>query len=287
MIVNVDTFVASTDQLPGMSPAQVGRKVAVMSLSDLAAKGVVPSALMLSLSVPSDYNLGDAVEIIRGASQYCLKNKVHLIGGDTGLASDVVVTGVALGLAHPDEIVKRSGAQPGDIVAVCGMFGLTSVAFKILLEDMQAPPKLTERALVAAYKPEIDLEIVHKLSSIEAVSSSMDSSDGLGVTLHTMSRHSGVRFEIDSIPAPPDVIEFAEHHGLDPVDLVFNGGEEFAVVLTIPANRWLDAVAVGRTGRFAVRRIGRVVEGEGVVLFHDGAYSPIPDVGYDSLRKWS
>ena len=50
LVINVDTFVRKTDWLPGMTPAQVGRKTAVMALSDLAAKGAKPLAIMLSLS---------------------------------------------------------------------------------------------------------------------------------------------------------------------------------------------------------------------------------------------
>ncbi len=289
VVINVDTLVGSTDRLPGMSAAQIGRKVAVMTLSDLVAKGVQPTMMMLSLSVPPDTNQEESLEIVRGASQYCLKNGVQLIGGDTGLADDLVVTGVAIGTAHPAEIVPRSGAKPGDIVAVSGRFGLTSVAFKMLLEGLEPPPSLAQRALIAAYKPVIDYDLIRRLRSASAVTSSMDSSDGLAVTLNAISEHSNVRLEIERIPMAPGVADFASANGLDAMDLVFGGGEEFALVFTVPPEKWDDAVEISRQSTFGMTRIGRVTQGRGVVLLGEAGSNPvpIPPRGYDSFREWS
>jgi len=133
MVINVDTFVRETDWLPNMTAAQVGRKTAVMSLSDLAAKGAKPVCTMLSLCVPDDYDASEASELVRGFSQYGLKAGIPFIGGDMGMASDVILTGIAMGMAPPNRIVTRRGAKVGDIVAVTGKFGFTSVAYEIYI----------------------------------------------------------------------------------------------------------------------------------------------------------
>ncbi len=286
LVVNVDTFVGSTDWLPGMSAAQVGRKLAVMTLSDVVTKGVTPTSIMLSLSVPADYDGTEAQEIVRGMSQYCLKNSVSFIGGDTGTASDVVLTGVAFGMADPDAIVTRSGAQVGDIIAVSGIFGLTSVAFKMFLDGIDVKGSLAQRAMIAAYKPTIDFDIVKTLRSHDAVTSSMDSSDGLGITLNTMASNSGVGFEIDNLPVAGGVAKFAEDHGIDLLDLILAGGEEFAVVLTIPEEKWDVAQKVSKDSTFGLKAIGRVVEGTGVVWNGPDGPVEIPSSGYDSFREW-
>ncbi|MCK5265867.1 MAG: thiamine-monophosphate kinase, partial [Candidatus Thorarchaeota archaeon] len=147
LVINVDTFVRETDWLPDMTPAQVGRKTAVMTLSDIVAKGAIPTATMLSLCVPSNYESESAREIVRGFSQYCMKADIPFIGGDLGLSSDVVLTGVALGVAPPEDIITRGGAQAGDTIAVTGKFGLTSVAFEILLRGREAEDALRNRAI--------------------------------------------------------------------------------------------------------------------------------------------
>ncbi|MHA1771308.1 MAG: thiamine-phosphate kinase [Candidatus Thorarchaeota archaeon] len=286
VVINVDTFVASTDQLPGMSDAQMGRKLAVMTMSDLVAKGVTPAAVMLSLSVPPEYDQQLAQEIVRGFSQYCIKNSIAFIGGDTGTALDVVLTGVGIGVASPDEIVTRGGARVGDIVAVSGFFGLTSVAFQMLLKGIKVDGSLAQRATIAAYKPVIDFTLVQNLVREHAVTSSMDSSDGLGITLNTMADLSGVAFELDRLPIAGGVSQFAKKHGLDLLSLVLAGGEEFALVLTIPQDKWTKAQEVAKAGIFGLRAIGRVVEGTGVTWQSPDGPITIPATGYDSFREW-
>ncbi|MEM2142596.1 MAG: AIR synthase related protein, partial [Candidatus Thorarchaeota archaeon] len=147
VVANVDTFVQSKDRLPHMTDAQMGRKTAVMVLSDIVAKGARPMATMLSLCVPDDYPVNGALEAVRGFSDYCLKNGVHFLGGDLGSSSELILTGVAIGTAYPDLIVTRKGSSVGDLVAVTGLFGLTSVGFHILLRNIPAPAELRNSAL--------------------------------------------------------------------------------------------------------------------------------------------
>ncbi len=287
VVINVDTLVGSSDWLPGMSAAQVGRKAAVMVLSDIVTKGANPLATMQSLCVPADYDSVSAQEIVRGFSQYCLKSGIPLIGGDMGTASDVVLTGVGIGVADPAHIITRGDAQVGDIVAVTGMFGLTAVAFHILLNGLTADSSLHQRALLAAYKPSIDLHLVPSLAGAGAVTSSMDSSDGLGITLNTMASHSNMCFEITRLPIASGVASFAQQHSLDSLTLVMSGGEEFIPVLTIPTSQWDIAVEVARHNHVSLIRIGEVVTGSGVVYKGPDGEIDIPPTGYDNFREWT
>jgi len=75
-----------------------------------------------------DYDVSASQELIRGYSQYCLKSGIPFIGGDLGSSSEVVLTGVAIGMAAPETIVTRSGTKEGDIIAVTDLFGLTSAS---------------------------------------------------------------------------------------------------------------------------------------------------------------
>jgi thiamine-monophosphate kinase len=286
IVANVDTFVRRTDWLPGMSAAQVGRKTAVMALSDLAAKGAKPVCTMLSLCMPEDYDAQEASELVRGFSQYGLKAGIPCIGGDTGMASDVILTGIALGVAPPNGIITRGGARAGDIVAVTGHFGLTSIAFEILLRGRDTEDSLQKNALLAAYKPQINLEVVPALAAKGAVNSSMDSSDGLGITLNTMAEHSNVRFVIDSLPTAEGVEAFAKSHKLDEMKLIMQGGEEFLLVLTIPESNYDEAAKTARAKHSSLIRIGKVQSGKGVVFQSPKETIDIPSSGYDNFREW-
>ncbi|MGY5880100.1 MAG: thiamine-phosphate kinase [Candidatus Thorarchaeota archaeon] len=286
IVVNVDTFVSKTDWLSGMTAAQVGRKTAVMTLSDLAAKGAKPICTMLSLCVPEDFEADEASEIVRGFSQYGLKAGIPFIGGDMGLSSDVVLTGVGLGVAPPEGIIPRNGAQPGDIVAVTGYFGYTSVAFEALLRGRAVEPNLHKKALLAAYKPAINLEIVPALAEKGAITASMDSSDGLGITLNTIAKQSKVSFVIERLPAGSGVELFARKNMLDEMKLVMQGGEEFLIVMTIPEGKFEEAQEIAEVKRVPLIDIGYVQKGDRVAYESSEGYVDIPSSGYDNFKEW-
>jgi thiamine-monophosphate kinase len=286
MVVNVDTFVRSTDWLPGMTAAQVGRKTAVMTLSDLAAKGARPLCTMLSLCVPADFDATEASELVRGFSQYGFKAGIPFIGGDMGMASDVILTGIAMGTVSPERIITRRGAKVGDIIAVTGTFGLTSVAYQILLRGLKAGTNLQKDALLAAYKPVINLEIVSALAARAAVNACMDSSDGLGITLNTIAEQSKVRFVIHSLPTAKGIHAFAQAHAMNEMKVVMQGGEEFLLVLTIPASKHDEAASIAKSNRIQLIKIGHVQEGKGVVYESTEGYVDIPSSGYDNFKEW-
>jgi len=287
LVINVDTFVRETDWLPDMTPAQVGRKTAVMTLSDIVAKGATPTATMLSLCVPSDYESEDAQEIVRGFSQYCMKADIPFIGGDLGLSSDVVLTGVALGVAPPEDIITRGGAQAGDTIAVTGKFGLTSVAFEILLRGREADDTLRNRAIKAAYKPQIIYDFIPALARKGAITSSMDSSDGLGITLHTMASLSGMGFVVEKLPDASGVESFSRNNLLNTMKMVMQGGEEFILVVTIPNEKWDTALEIAQEREVLLHEIGTVQKGEGVVYESSEGHVEIPSDGYDTFREWN
>jgi thiamine-monophosphate kinase len=286
IVINVDTFVRNTDWLPGMTAAQVGRKTAVMTLSDLAAKGARPACTMLSLCVPADFDASEAGELVRGFSQYGLKAGIPFIGGDMGMASDVILTGIAVGIVSPERIVSRRGAKIGDIIAVTGTFGFTSVAYRIILDKLKAEAGLQKDALLAAYKPAINLEIVPALAARFAVTASMDSSDGLGITLNTIAEQSKVRFVIHSLPTAKSIDAFAQAHSMDEMKLVMQGGEEFLLVLTIPESKYAEAASIAKSKQSPLIKIGQVQEGKGVVYDSSDGSVDIPSSGYDNFKEW-
>ena len=286
IVVNVDTFVRETDWLPGMTEAQAGRKTAVMALSDIVAKGATPLATLLSLCVPKEFDALAAQELVRGFSQYCVKTGVPFIGGDVGSSSDVVLTGVAIGIAPPEGIVIRGGTKDGDIIAVTGDFGLTSVAFEVLLNGKKADDDLKNKAIGAAYRPDIHFGFVSALSEKGAASASMDSSDGLGITLNTMADQSGVSLLIEELPIAEGVAHFSKDLSIPEWKLVMQGGEEFILVLAIPESKWDYAKKMAKKMHVPLKRIGYASSGEGVVYESSDGPLTISAAGYDNFREW-
>jgi thiamine-monophosphate kinase len=286
LVVNVDTFVKSTDWLPGMTAKQAGRKTAVMTLSDLAAKGVQPIASLLSVCVPNDTEAVEVRDIVSGFSHFVSKARVPYIGGDMGSSKDIVLTGVAFGITPPDRVITRGGANVNDIIATTGPFGLTTLAFRMLIDSLEVSELLKGDVLKAAYEPTIHLGFISGLSEKESVSASMDSSDGLGITLNTMAAQCESCFVIERLPCTKTVTEFAEKKGIDLLDLVMRGGEEFELVLTIPKEKWDSASRIAADQKVELTPIGRVKEGSGVLWQSKEGVIPVLPAGYDNFREW-
>ncbi len=284
IIVTVDSLSEGSDRLPGMSYQQLGWKCAVYSLSDLAAKGAKPLALLLSLSAPSSLDVEEAESIVKGFSSACRKFNALYVGGDLGEAPEVMVTSVGLGVAERSPI-SRSGARPGDLVAVTGHFGWTGLAFKILLEGFPVKDEQLKRlALRSVYSPKPRVNLGVALAESGVISASIDSSDGLAKSLHELSRMSGVGFEVIELPAPPRLRKYAEAHGLELFDLVFYGGEEFELVVTVRQGMWPQACRVARAAGGKLLRIGKVVEENKVYYQSKGEERTIPPLGWSHFE---
>ena len=282
LVINTDMLVWETDIPRGMTPYQAARKAVVMSVSDLGAKGVQPIAFMPSIGLPSDYPVASVEEMARGFEAGAREYGAYVVGGDTNEACDVVISGVALGVAQESKIMKRaSGACPGDLLATTGAFGVTSAGFKHLLEGLEIPGGIEKPILDSIYLPRARVKEGIALAETGAVTGCMDSSDGLAVSLYDLARSTGTGFKVTEPPVDPAATRFAERHGLDVADLVLYGGEEYELVFTFrPENEGKIREALGGVG-CSLLVIGEVTEEKDIVLTVDGAVKPIRRGGWD------
>jgi thiamine-monophosphate kinase len=280
-VLNTDMLVWETDVPRGMTPYQAARKAVVMNFSDLGAKGVQPQGFMASLGIPRDLEVEAVEEMARGFEAGAREYGGYVIGGDTNEASDIIISGVALGVAWNDRIIKREGAKPGDILATTGPFGLTAAAFKVLLEGLEPPEGLRETLVESVYSPDARVREGIALAESGAATSSIDSSDGLAMSLYDLSRSSGVGFRIEALPIPPEVEAYAEHHGLDPGKLALYGGEEYELVFTVEAGHLEDAREALEAVGCELLELGVTTRETGIMVLIDGMKRPIEKRGWE------
>ncbi|MFB0501205.1 MAG: thiamine-phosphate kinase [Candidatus Bathyarchaeia archaeon] len=265
-VIKTDMLVGKTDVPPGMTLRQAARKAVVMNISDLAAKGVQPLALLASIGVPRNFTKKDVWQIGRGLNEGAREYNAYVLGGDTNEASDLVISCTAFGICEKRHLMRRSGAKPSDIVAVTGLFGKTSSGLKILLEHFFAPPKLKTKLVRAVYMPRARLREGLTLAQTRATTSSIDSSDGLAWSLHEISKASNVGFLIDKFPVAQEAKQFAEIHHLDLIELCMYGGEEYELLVTIKSRLWEKAKkAVEHVGASLIK-IGVVTKEKNLLL---------------------
>jgi thiamine-monophosphate kinase len=284
-VLKTDMLVDKTDIPPGMSLRQAGRKAVVMNVSDFAAKGVKPRVALVSLGLPRNLKQMDIEELAEGLNAGAREYDCYVVGGDTGEASDIVVSVSLFGVARGDELMLRSGARPGDIVAVTGPFGKTSAGLMILLNNLRVAPRLRKVLVESVLTPQARLKEGVALSRARCVSASIDSSDGLAWSLHELSHASNVGFLIDALPLAEEAERFAELHGLDAVKLALYGGEEYELVLTVKPECWVKAQHVLNEAGGVLLPIGRVTSKMGLVLSRGGQRHVIEPKGYEHFMS--
>jgi thiamine-monophosphate kinase len=282
-VINMDMLVGKTDVPRTMSLWQAARKAVIMNISDLAAKGAQPLALLASIGAPPNLTETDIQQIGKGLNAGAREYNAYILGGDTNEASDLVISCMALGVCSKHHLIKRSGAKPGDYVAVTGSFGKTASGLKILMDGLSVPEnggELVDSVLMP--KARVKEGIV--LAQSQAATASIDSSDGLAWSLHEISRASKVGFQVDKLPVAPEAERFAEIHGFDPVELALYGGEEYELLVTIKPRLWQKAKKAVETVGGSLIKVGQVTEEKQLLLKTGGKLVSIEARGWEHFK---
>jgi len=276
-----DMLVQSTDAPKQMRLWQIARKSIVSSLSDLACKGVKPLATLVSLAIPKHFTAKDIKELADGFKIAEKEFAVNIIGGDTNEGKELVIDCCMVGLS--DHIVKRSGAKNGNLIITSGPFGYSASGLKILTKKAKANTIFKNKAARAVLMPKPRLEFGLLLARY--ATSSMDSSDGLAITLHELSKQSKKRFIVNELPATNDTKEFAKRNRYDYNELVLHGGEEYEIVTTIPKRYLVKVRTLAKKAGCRLFVIGTVQKGNGIFIVKKGKKSKIERRGWEHLAR--
>ena len=281
LVTKVDMLVEHTDVPRGMSYRQAARKAVAMSVSDFASKGVRPDSFMVSLGVRKGISQRRVDDLASGFRDAEREWGVHLVGGDTNEAKELIIDCAMIGFAR--RVVPRSGASPGEVLVVTGPFGYPAAGLKILMSGAKAEARFGEKARASVLRPSPDLAV--GLALAPYLTSSMDSSDGLARSLHTLAEQSGVGFEVMSLPVGRGVRKFAKENGLSAEELVLRGGEEYVIVGTVERGILVKANGAARRAGGQLIEVGMATSRRGkVVLNSRGDVSAIGDEGWTHLR---
>jgi thiamine-monophosphate kinase len=257
-----------------------------MNVSDFAAKGVQPRAVMVSLGLPADVSRAELEELAKGLDAGAREYGAYVVGGDTGEACDLIMSVQLFGIADKGGLMLRVGAKPGDILAVSGEFGRSAAGLCLLQNPKCKAPKITRKALTeTVLMPKARLAEGLALRRCGGVSASMDSSDGLAWCLHELSAQSQVGFAVDCLPIAKDVLAFAELNGLDAADLALHGGEEYELVVAVKPQMWSEAEAAVAGVGGKLLPIGKATSEKRLVLKTGVKTEPIEPRGFEHFTS--
>ena len=280
-LVKSDMLVQSTDVPTGMKLHQVARKSLVSCVSDFACKGIKPRYAIISLAIPKGFTRKMVNELATGFANASREFDVRIIGGDVNQGKEIVIDVSMFGVG--DRLVRRGGAKNGDIIVTSGPFGYTLSGLKIILQKLKAEPKFVKKCKRSVFLPTPRLEF--GLQAARYFSASMDSSDGLSITLNDMSKLSKKRFFVTRIPTEKDVEMFAKKKKINMTDLVFCGGEEYEMVATIPKKNLRVVRKIAKKLRVPLYEIGYVANGKKVILVDKKQEKTLKRCGWVHLRS--
>lgn len=276
-VVTTDLMVHGPDfRLAWSRPHDLGWKAAASNLSDVAAMGARPTALVVAIAAPSHSPITLLEGIADGFRDACqaLAPGCGIVGGDLSVSATLTIAVTAFGDLEARAPVLRSGARVGDIVAVSGLLGEAARGLRVLFTravgaDGEPDAALAEalRGLTAAQLAPSPPIADGRAAALAGATAMIDVSDGLAIDADRVARASGVALDFDSSAL-----------GDDPA-LALGGGEDHSLLATFPASAALP-------GGF--RQVGTVIDARtahGASILLDGHRQPV--TGWDPFASYS
>ncbi|MFC5390216.1 thiamine-phosphate kinase [Brevundimonas bullata] len=273
LILTKDAIIEGVHFLPDDPLDTVAQKLLRVNLSDLAAKGAEPFGYLLACHWSERCGWPEREAFVAGLRRDQAIFDISLLGGDTvktpGPAS---FSATLLGWAPSSSTVSRGGARPGDLVFVTGTIGDGWLGLQAAQGALSLEPERMD-ALEAAYRtpmPRVEFApVVRGLATASA-----DVSDGLLADAGHIAEASGVGMELDLEVLPLSAAAQAWLDSrVDPqgaLELLATGGDDYEIVLTVPAGAEKALRREAERRHLRLTRIGRVVEGKGVIVRHLG-----------------
>jgi thiamine-monophosphate kinase len=281
-----------SDSIP---PFALGRRLAAVNLSDIAAMGGRPAWALVSLLLPSGEPVSWTDDMYRGICQELERYDADIVGGNVSATRGPLTMELFLaGQVPVGKVLRRSGARVGDLVCVTGTLGDSAAGLMLTSRpEVSVDASVREVLIHRHWMPSPRVAAGQYLARCGHVSACIDISDGLFQDAGHLATSSGVGITIhlDSLPLSSEARRAGEACGEDAVTWALSGGEDYELLFTVPENR-VESVLCGlQTGTDThAARIGVVgtcgAPGDAVVVLHpDGSVRRDIRAGHDHLAR--
>jgi thiamine-monophosphate kinase len=240
----------------------LGRRLAAVNLSDIAAMGAEPRFALVSFAIPRGTPGSFVEDIERGAVTMLSRYDARVVGGNVTSTRGPLVCDMTLIGACARGRAWRRAARAGDVIIVAGELGAAAAGVELLRAGKKTG------ALVAAYaRPVPRLDVARTLAGTRLVRGAIDISDGLSSDLIHLCEAGGTGCEIHShaIPIGRGVRAFCRARAENPIDWALHAGEDYALILAVPRQHAVDVCRIIRRGaRVPAAIIGRFTRHRGV-----------------------
>jgi thiamine-monophosphate kinase len=269
-------------RLETITPYQLGRKVAAINLSDIAAMGGIPSWGLASLALPGGTKATFVDGLYEGMRDEMAAAGAAIVGGNlSGIRSEIVISFCLLGRVAPESLVLRRGARKDDLILVTGWPGESRAGLEFILRpELPVAEGIRKKMLERHLTPTPRLREGQLLGRSGKVHAMVDVSDGILGDLRHICEASGLGAELNvaDLPISPECVSVAAAAGVEPEKWVLTGGEDFELLFTASLE---DAAEIRellmRETGLTCHMIGRMKGKEsGIVLISsDGSKRPV------------
>jgi len=274
-----------------MTPFQLGRKVAAINLSDIAAKGGEPLHFLISLVLPPDTEVDWVDALYDGLREEASRYGADIVGGNMSkTAGPLAVDLFLLGRVPREHLLLRSGARPGDEVWVTGFLGNSAAGLALLLQpDLPVEGAVRRLLLDAHLTPTPRVREGQVIARSRQATAMIDLSDGLSSDMGHICEKSrvGVRLWAERLPISPEARQVAARTGNQAWQWALSGGEDYELCFTAPPGAGASlAAAVQEATGVPVICVGEVLPEEAGrwLRLEDGREVPLKGAGWDHFR---
>jgi thiamine-monophosphate kinase len=270
MVATTDMLHRKSDFPDIIAPWQIGWMTVAVNLSDVAAMGAEPSGVLIAAGIPRDTDLYFIDEIFSGFGECASIYGTRILGGDLDSTDELTLTGCAFGFVEKELILRRSGAKPGDLLCTTGSLGAAGAGLWAWKQG-----DLKNRFVENLLEPQPRMKEGLALAQSRSVSSMMDNSDGLALSMSDLAEVSGVGFVVkeEALPIAKGIEEMVGHQ--EAVDMVLSAGGDFELVFTVKPDMLESAKKA-----CDLTLIGLVVE-EGIWMESEGQRRRLKPKGYE------
>ncbi|MBN1823842.1 MAG: thiamine-phosphate kinase [Endomicrobiales bacterium] len=269
-----------------MAPFELGYKAMAANLSDLAAMGPVkPLYGLVGLALVGDISVNFVDKLYLGMNKIAGKYGLKILGGDTvSTQKNIVISITLIGEIEKNKVITRSGARPGDIIAVSGPFGDSSGGLFLLKRGIR-PVKPWQKKLVRKHLlPEPRFDVSSKMAPSTGITSLIDSSDGLSASVGFLCLESGVgaKIELDKVPVSNELRKFSgAYKRADVGKMIISGGEEYELVFTVKPAKLRRIKRKIRD----LREIGVITKEKKITYYLNGKPRKIDPKGFEHFSQ--
>ena len=204
IIATTDFFTPIVDD-----PHEFGRIAATNALSDVYAMGGRPLFALALVGMPiATMPIDAAQDILAGGASICAEAGIPIVGGHSIDTPEPIYGLVAIGIIHPDKILRNAGARAGDALILTKGLGIGIFSAAMKKGELGASAYATMIASTTQLNtigPELaDLDAVHAVTDVT----------GFGLLGHLleMCRGAGLsaRLQADDVPILPGAAALAE-----------------------------------------------------------------------------